>query len=934
MRLEGWKIRHLGPFGYFEVDLNDYAGATLIALVGPNGAGKSTALELALPGAMFRSTPTRGSLQDLATARDAMIEARVVNGQTWTLRHLVDPVSGKSEAIVLDAEGRAVLDDAKVRSFDRWAAKHLPAPEVLYASVFGAQGSEGFLGLKPGERKSVLLRAIGLERLESLASEARERARAAKQQVAVLAARIEDEQGRSGDVETLAADLRQAMANVVEAERAEADARAQVAAAEDEARELATRRKDAERLADRRRELEADVGAARTRLAGLLAQTADARELVGRADAIRAAVRQAEELRAQLATLDAQIQTAKERRAAAEELERRRQRITESVSSLEGKLREIDRRIANNRDVLAEADAIRDAVDSLPGLEAERTRLESAKSAALAEASSASRSVAALQAERARVDARLARLEATLAAKAEVDAAVTAVHRLNNEVMVAKANVDAAAEALESLRSTRLQGAEERVGALRGALTDIRDCEDGVDDPAGRLHSVATLAGATLDRDDEAVRETESFPEHLRIAESDLSEAQATLQELRTELTRLEPIAARAKALDEAAVELADAKAEAERIQTEILATEAEADRARRAASDAASASEALATELEDVRLLAAKADPLSRAEARLAELLPQSEGAAAELALARTDLDELPAPLPLPEIPSDAGIREQLASVEAEAGQFEALARAQALLDGASHQEQSARKEVTRLETELAAVPTAEEVTPTHDLPAAQRRAAEAAEETQRARSAVAVLEQRLTTAREGAERTKGLDVERRRVEADLADWTRLAADLGRDGLQAAEIDAAGPELTELVNDLLHTCHGPRFTVSIETTKLSADGKRQLEGCEVRVIDTVRGRDADGSTFSGGERVIIGEAVSLALSMLACRRAGIDGPTLVRDESGAALDAENRPVYVAMLRRAAALVGARHVLFVSHDAEVVDLADARIEVG
>jgi hypothetical protein len=46
---------------------------------------------------------------------------------------------------------------------------------------------------------------------------------------------------------------------------------------------------------------------------------------------------------------------------------------------------------------------------------------------------------------------------------------------------------------------------------------------------------------------------------------------------------------------------------------------------------------------------------------------------------------------------------------------------------------------------------------------------------------------------------------------------------------------------------------------VTIETTRSSADGKRQLEGCEVRVLDTERGRDAEAATFSGGERVLLG---------------------------------------------------------------------------
>jgi exonuclease SbcC len=99
-------------------------------------------------------------------------------------------------------------------------------------------------------------------------------------------------------------------------------------------------------------------------------------------------------------------------------------------------------------------------------------------------------------------------------------------------------------------------------------------------------------------------------------------------------------------------------------------------------------------------------------------------------------------------------------------------------------------------------------------------------------------------------------------------------------------------------------------------------------------VLDTVAGREGAAETFSGGERVLLGEAVSLALSMLACRRAGLVGVTLVRDETGAALDPANGRAYVAMLRRAAELVGARQVLFVSHSPELAELADARIVVG
>jgi ABC-type lipoprotein export system ATPase subunit len=54
----------------------------------------------------------------------------------------------------------------------------------------------------------------------------------------------------------------------------------------------------------------------------------------------------------------------------------------------------------------------------------------------------------------------------------------------------------------------------------------------------------------------------------------------------------------------------------------------------------------------------------------------------------------------------------------------------------------------------------------------------------------------------------------------------------------------------------------------------------------------------------------------------------------LVRDESGAALDPENGRHYMAMLRRAAEIVGASKVLFVSHSPELQDLADSKIVIA
>jgi exonuclease SbcC len=187
----------------------------------------------------------------------------------------------------------------------------------------------------------------------------------------------------------------------------------------------------------------------------------------------------------------------------------------------------------------------------------------------------------------------------------------------------------------------------------------------------------------------------------------------------------------------------------------------------------------------------------------------------------------------------------------------------------------------IADLNAQLEALGKTPTVLPAPDVSSVELKAGELNLRSINAHTARAIAEQRLAYVVESSERLRSTEGLLKTAGDELADWTRLSEDLGRDGLQALEIDAAGPELTALINDLLQSCVGSRFTVSVETTRQSADGKKQLEGCDVRVLDTLRGREANAETLSGGERVIVGEAIALALSMLSLRRSHVVGPTL-----------------------------------------------------
>lgn len=165
------------------------------------------------------------------------------------------------------------------------------------------------------------------------------------------------------------------------------------------------------------------------------------------------------------------------------------------------------------------------------------------------------------------------------------------------------------------------------------------------------------------------------------------------------------------------------------------------------------------------------------------------------------------------------------------------------------------------------------------------------------------------------------------------VADWKHLQRAFGKNGIQALEIDAAGPEVSALINDLLVSCFGPRFTLSFETTAARADGKGEKEVYDLRIIDNERGREGEISTMSGGEKVILNEAISLALAIYNSRKSGLRFETLFRDETAGALDPQNAERYMQMLRRALELGGFHQLIFIAHSQDLWEQADARVFV-
>lgn len=274
------------------------------------------------------------------------------------------------------------------------------------------------------------------------------------------------------------------------------------------------------------------------------------------------------------------------------------------------------------------------------------------------------------------------------------------------------------------------------------------------------------------------------------------------------------------------------------------------------------------------------------------------------------------------------AAIDEDLAKARAEAHRrvSEADTRAKELLE----QEYEAERALTAAREELGGltVPAAEA-----ELSRA-REARYTADQAQRAADrALATATERCAQLQARAKGQPALQEAVRLGEQEVGDWTLLAQALGRDGVQALEMDAAAPEVAELTNGLLEACYGTRWTVAFETLreKRSAPGEYS-EVFDIRVYDRGQQRAVEG--ISGGERVIVGEAVALALAIYNSRKSGIRWETLFRDETSGALTLANATAYADMLRRALALGGFHQVVFISHQPEVVERADVRLRVA
>lgn len=562
------------------------------------------------------------------------------------------------------------------------------------------------------------------------------------------------------------------------------------------------------------------------------------------------------------------------------ELSRRRQTQRQALT-------DIETRIRNNNDLVNKSEEINNAAARIKEIDEQvaqlSTDLETLNAAiALCRANQTAAIEAAQDAESRALNARqkVARYQETLKDSEAVTEAITAIPDTETALRNAIDTEELARTALTNLRNQALTSRDDRIDELRTGHDEIGKLETSL---AAAIYRAQDISREAIDSDNQAVTLEAAYPAKIAAAERYVQECTIEVAAWREKLTNLERLAGKASMIENVAAELETSQHDAENNEAIVREKNAaarqlktELDEHLQHQSNLTNDIRTLRTERTGLQATADLSDTLKVATTRLEELEAQRLAVAGDIAALTTQLEEMPEASPELSLPNVDAAKAELTTAE------------------------TADREAHRLLTQ------------------ARMRCDEARQaETQRTKLRADLVA----------------------LEADYADKKRLTDDFGRDGLQALEIDAVGPELSETINDLLRTCIGSRWTVSIETTRMSAKLKKQIEGCDVIVSDNETNQVLNGEMLSGGQRVIIGEAISLALAMFNLRRANIKGATLVRDESGAALSPRYAPKYLAMLRRAIEILenlfgGVWKILFVSHNPDIQQLADATIHIN
>jgi len=165
--------------------------------------------------------------------------------------------------------------------------------------------------------------------------------------------------------------------------------------------------------------------------------------------------------------------------------------------------------------------------------------------------------------------------------------------------------------------------------------------------------------------------------------------------------------------------------------------------------------------------------------------------------------------------------------------------------------------------------------------------------------------------------------------IKKELQEWEYLRIACSKTGLQALEIDGAAPLITSEANTLLEKAFGLESQIKIITQDPES-------GKEVFWIKVIRedGSEDDFSNLSGGQKVWISKALSLGMTLVSKNKSGRNFTTLYADEEDGALDGEKALEFIQLYRSMMVTGDFETCFFISHNPDVVAMADHVIDFG
>lgn len=197
---------------------------------------------------------------------------------------------------------------------------------------------------------------------------------------------------------------------------------------------------------------------------------------------------------------------------------------------------------------------------------------------------------------------------------------------------------------------------------------------------------------------------------------------------------------------------------------------------------------------------------------------------------------------------------------------------------------------------------------------------------------AAIKLAERQLDSVKNTKEKMTRITEELEVIQSDIKDYSAIEKAFGNSGIQALELDSAAPEISDIVNSILSETYGERFSVSFDTQRDSASGKK-ISDFVIKVFDSKVGREKTLDYLSTGEATLVTQTLYYAFSVLRMRRTGFCFKTRFLDESDGSFDPDTRIKYIRMIEAAHKICGASLTVLITHSQEVKDLIEQKIEL-